>query len=253
MECSWVTETSIITHVMVCISNCYKGCQMLTEVSVTDRQAFHKFQLSNLQYRRHNLWLRVNENKWAPFNRYHTNSSIARSLHRRPVSRERQSAPWASCQYVIMRLAHAPGILGTLSPTPRASDPDIHHGTCVTHVPWCMSGSLTSGFLWSRWRGNRSRLSRCMRNPQFYVCGKRPMGFLPDTQNCGLCMCRERFPHHRGLAIPTCITARDWRTCRDACRDRQPAVSFEVGGGENVPGIPGAYANRNFAYLIRGP
>ena len=23
------------------------------------------------------------------------------------------------------------------------SDPDMHHGTCVTHVPWCMSGSLT--------------------------------------------------------------------------------------------------------------
>ena len=23
---------------------------------------------------------------------------------------------------------------------------------------------------------------------------------------------RERFPHHRGLAIPTCITARAWRT-----------------------------------------
>ena len=22
------------------------------------------------------------------------------------------------------------------------SDPGMHHGTCVTHVPWCMSGSL---------------------------------------------------------------------------------------------------------------
>ena len=22
-------------------------------------------------------------------------------------------------------------------------DPGIHHGTCVTHVPWCMSGLLT--------------------------------------------------------------------------------------------------------------
>ena len=31
---------------------------------------------------------------------------------------------------------------------------------------------------------------------------------------------RERFPCHRGLAIPTCITARAWRMCRDACRDR---------------------------------
>ena len=32
--------------------------------------------------------------------------------------------------------------------------------------------------------------------------------------------CRERFPYHRRLAIPTSITARAWRTCRDACRDR---------------------------------
>ena len=31
----------------------------------------------------------------------------------------------------------------------------MHHGTCVTHMPCCMPGSLTSGFLWSRWRGKR--------------------------------------------------------------------------------------------------
>ena len=82
------------------------------------------------------------------------------------------------------------------------------------------------------------------------------MGLLPDTHNCGLCMrqeCRERFPRHHGLAIPTCITARASRTCRDACRYRKLPVSFEVGGGENVPGIPGACATRNFAYLVRGP
>ena len=24
-------------------------------------------------------------------------------------------------------------------------DPGMHHGTCVVHVPWCMSGSLTRG------------------------------------------------------------------------------------------------------------
>ena len=49
------------------------------------------------------------------------------------------------------------------------------------------------------------------------------MGLLPDTQNGILRMrreCRERFPRHRGLAIPTCITARAWRTCRGSCRDR---------------------------------
>ena len=65
--------------------------------------------------------------------------------------------------------------------------------------------------------------------------------------------CQERFPRHRGLAVPKGITAPAWRTCRDACRDRKLAVSFEVGGGENVPGIPDACATCNFTYLERGP
>ena len=52
---------------------------------------------------------------------------------------------------------------------PLVNNPGMHHSTCVTHVPWCMSGSL--------------------------VCG----------------------------------------------------------GGENVTGIPGACAIRNFTYLARGP
>ena len=47
--------------------------------------------------------------------------------------------------------------------------------SCVTHMQWCMPWSLTSGFFWSRWRGKRSRHSRRMGNPQFYVSGKRPM------------------------------------------------------------------------------
>ena len=28
---------------------------------------------------------------------------------------------------------------------PLVSDPGMHHGTCFTHMPWCMSGSLTRG------------------------------------------------------------------------------------------------------------
>ena len=57
------------------------------------------------------------------------------------------------------------------------------------------------------------------------------MGLLPDPESSGL---RMRFPRHRGLVTPTCIT-------------------FEVGGGENVPGIPGVCATHNFTYLDRGP
>ena len=81
-------------------------------------------------------------------------------------------------RYVKLRIASAPGMPGTFSPPPRVSDPGMHHSTFVTHVPWCMLGSITSGFLWSRWRGKRSRHSRRMRNPQFYVSGKRPMTYL---------------------------------------------------------------------------
>ena len=81
---------------------------------------------------------------------------------------------WASCQILKIASAHAPGIPQTFSPSPQVSDPDMYHGTCVTHVPWCMPGSLTS-------------------------------------------------------------------------------VSFEIGGGGNVPGIPGACATCNFTYLVRGP
>ena len=58
--------------------------------------------------------------------------------------------------------------------------------------------------------------------------------------------CRERFPAtdfkgNRQLVIPACITARALRKCISR--------SLTRGGGENVPGIPGACATRNFTYL----
>ena len=70
-----------------------------------------------------------------------------------------------------------PGMPGKFSTPPRVSDPDTHHSMCVTYVPWCMSRWLTSVFLWSQWRGKRSRHSWRIRNPQLYVSDKGPMGF----------------------------------------------------------------------------
>ena len=70
-----------------------------------------------------------------------------------PSKGNHKIVPWASCQIRKFAGAHAPGMPGTFSPSPQVSDPDMHHGTCVTHVPWCMPGSLTSGFLWNRRRG----------------------------------------------------------------------------------------------------
>ena len=83
---------------------------------------------------------------------------------------------WALARYVKLRVVHAPRMPGTFSPPPLVSDPDMHHGTCVTHAPECMPALLTSGVLWSRWRGKRSRNFRCMHSQQLYISGKRPMG-----------------------------------------------------------------------------
>ena len=115
------------------------------------------------------------------------------SLHR-PLTR-----------YVKLRVVHAPGMPGTFSPPPRVSDPDMHHGTCVTHIPWCMSGSLTSGFLRSRWRGKRSRHSRCMRNQQFYVSGKRPIETPPVLAPQALLG-----NHYGWRPPPTCLGKREF-------------------------------------------
>ena len=54
-------------------------------------------------------------------------------------------------------------------------------------VSWCLLGSLTSGFLWIRWRGKHSQHSQRMRNPQFHVSGKRlmpsPRAWMRNTGN----------------------------------------------------------------------
>ena len=81
-------------------------------------------------------------------------------------------------RYVKLRVVHAPGMPGTFSSSPWVSDPAMHHGMCVTHVPSCKPRSLISGFIWRLWRGKRSRHSQRMRDAQFYVSGKRPIATL---------------------------------------------------------------------------
>ena len=61
--------------------------------------------------------------------------------------------------------------------------------SCVTHVTCCIPGSLTKGFLWSRWQRKRSRHSRRMRSPQFYVSGKMPIVAMLYATQC------FRLPH----------------------------------------------------------
>ena len=104
----------------------------------------------------------------------HVNIRVVRTVYHRPHTR---------C--AKLRVVYAPGMSGTFSVPPRVSDPDIHQGT---HVPWCLPGSLTSDFLWSQWRGKRSRHSRCMRKQQFSVFGKRPIVVLFKKLYSRLCL-----------------------------------------------------------------
>ena len=78
-------------------------------------------------------------------------------------------------RHVWLLAAHALWMTGTFSPPLRVNDPDMHQSMCVTHVPWCTTGSLTSGSLCSRWREKGARHSWSIRNLQFYVSGMRPM------------------------------------------------------------------------------
>ena len=82
------------------------------------------------------------------------------------------------------------------------------------------------------------------------------VGLLPDTKTCVLHMrreCRERFLRHQlqrkplvsdpGMHHSTCVTHVPW--CMSG--------SLTRGGGETVPGIPGACATLKFTYLARSP
>ena len=58
---------------------------------------------------------------------------------------------WASYQIRKIAGCACAGNAGNVFPRrrfqrkPLVSDPGMHHGTCVTHVPWCMSGLRTRG------------------------------------------------------------------------------------------------------------
>ena len=63
----------------------------------------------------------------------------------------RETSAWASYQIHMIAGCACAGNAGNVSPRRRfqreqlVSDPGMPHGTCVTHVPWCMSGSRTRG------------------------------------------------------------------------------------------------------------
>ena len=66
-----------------------------------------------------------------------------------------------------------------LQKKPTISDPGMRHARALMHV----------GIANTRWRGERSRRSRRMHDPQLYVSGKRPVGVI------------DKYPLHAGGAL----------------------------------------------------
>ena len=100
----------------------------------------------------------------------------------------------------------------------------------VTHMP----GSLTSGFLWSRWRARRSRHSRRMRNPQFYVSGKRPMAAGDCSQSHNDVFVAKIYPtglsHYLAVQVLTTMPNSEYfnRTKKLPCTITQSTKHFTL-------------------------
>ena len=121
----------------------------------------------------------------------------------------------ASCQIRKIPGAPAPEMPGTFSTPLRVSDPHMHHGTCVTHVPWCMSGLPTSGFLLSRWRGKGPGIPDAWANHNFYLV-RGPLAFTSTgTDGSGIfwfCWWLCYLTISRRLDISRMKYALEWRT-----------------------------------------
>ena len=101
--------------------------------------------------------------------------------------------------------------------------------------------------LWENWANTMAvdALPRCF-----------VMGLLPNTQNCG-CACAR----NAGNVFPA-TAGKQFRQATRHVRDARAVMHagivnsrfpLNLASGENVPGIPGACATRNFTYLVRGP
>ena len=58
----------------------------------------------------------------------------------------------------------------------RLSDRDIHHGTCMTPVPWCRPGLLTGGFPWRGGWENISGIPSACATRTFTYLARGPLG-----------------------------------------------------------------------------
>ena len=80
-------------------------------------------------------------------------------------------------RYIKLRVAHAPGMPGAFSPPPTSIETACYRPRHASRHVRRARAVMYVGIANPRWQG---KLSRRMRNPQFYVSGKRPI----EIQTC---------------------------------------------------------------------
>ena len=94
-------------------------------------------------------------------------------------------------RYVKLRVAHAPGMPGTFPSPSKSKETASYRSRHASRHVRDARAVMHVGIDNPRWRGKRSRHSRRMRNPQFYVSGKRPMAFTQYLK-CHCCCALSR-------------------------------------------------------------
>ena len=109
--------------------------------------------------------------------------------------------PWVSCQIRKIVGCACTGNTGSAFPRHRlqkkslVSDPGMHHGTCVTHVPCCMSRSLTH----DDGENVPGIPGACATRNFTYLSGERPILTTDDNLFC--CMIIRNFSFQESLRI----------------------------------------------------
>ena len=83
---------------------------------------------------------------------------------------------WASYQIGKSAACACPGNAGNVFPPPTSKETAGQRSRHASRLVRDARAVMHVGIANPRWRGKRSRHFRRMRNPQFYVTGKRPMG-----------------------------------------------------------------------------
>ena len=113
--------------------------------------------------------------------------------------------------YVKLWVAHAPGMLGTFPRHRGYGDSDMHHGTCVTHVPWYMPESLTSGFPWSLWQGNVPGIPSACATHNFTYLARGPLRLYRLPWGWISIICNVSLSPQRQQILPGSMVTKIWR------------------------------------------